>query len=112
MKRDDEVFLRHILDAANEAVRLSSGHSRNDLEANRLLSLALVRLLEIIGEASKDLSGDFRSAHPQVPWDKMAGMRDRLIHGYYDVNLDVVWKTVVEDLPSVVAKVAKIIVSG
>ncbi len=90
MPTSDAVRLRHILDAAREAVAFTEGRSRSDLDADHMLSLALVRLLEIIGEAARGVSGAFRDAHPEVAWGKMAGMRDRLIHGYFDVNLDVI----------------------
>ena len=74
-----------------------------------MLQLSLVRLLEIIGEAAKGLSPEFRSAHATIPWRKMSGMRDRLIHAYFDVNLDVVWETVRCDLPQLVEALEKII---
>ena len=90
MGRNDETRLRHILDAVREAVAFSEGRSRGDLDKNRMLSLSLVRLLEIIGEASRGISEEFRLGNPEVAWKKMTGMRDRLIHGYFDVNLDVV----------------------
>ena len=77
-----------------------------------MLSLAVVRLLEIIGEAAQGVSGSFREAHPEISWTKMAGMRDRLIHGYFDVNLDVVWETVRQDLPSLITLVEKVVASG
>ena len=109
MCKTDRVRLYHILDAAREAIAFSQGHSRADLETNRMLQLSLVRLLEIIGEAAKGLSPEFRSAHATVPWRKMSGMRDRLIHAYFDVNLDVVWQTVRCDLPLLVEALEKIV---
>lgn len=108
MPASDAVRLRHILDAAREAVAFAKGRSRPDLDADHMLTLALVRLLEIVGEAARGISTGFSEAHPDVPWRKMAGMRDRLIHGYFDVNLDVVWKTVGEDLPPLLAQLEKI----
>ena len=104
----DMARLRHILDAAREAVTFTQGRSPSDLDADHMLSLALVRLLEIIGEAARGISSQFREAHPEIAWSQMAGMRDRLIHGYFDVNLDVVWKTVSDDLPVLVAQLEKI----
>ena len=109
MCKTDRVRLYHILDAAREAIIFSQGHSRADLESNRMLQLSLVRLLEIIGEATKGLSPEIRSAHATIPWRKMSGMRDRLIHAYFDVNLDVVWETVRCDLPQLVEALEKII---
>ena len=75
-----------------------------------MLELSLVRLLEIIGEAAKGLSQELRDEHVDVPWSKMAAMRDRLIHGYFDVNRDVVWKTLLEDLPPVIIKLERIVI--
>lgn len=67
-----------------------------------------MRLLEIIGEAARGISRHFRETHQEIAWDKMAGMRDRLVHGYFDVNLDVVWETVTRDLPLLIAQLEKI----
>jgi uncharacterized protein with HEPN domain len=109
MYKDDEVRLRHILDAAREAVAFSEEQDRRSLEADRKLNLSLVRLLEIIGEAAKGITNDFRREHPELPWKSMMGMRDRLIHGYFDVNLDIIWKTAKNDLPPLIEKIEKIL---
>ena len=108
MFTDDPTRLGHILDAAREAVAFTQGRTRQDLDADRQLNLALVRLLEVIGEAARGISADFRQRHPQLPWKKMIGMRDRLAHGYFDINLDVVWQTVTVDLPSLIAQLQQI----
>jgi len=65
--------------------------------------------LEIVGEAANSVTNDFREQHPQIPWKKMIELRNRLIHGYFDINLDIVWDTVLEDLPPLVADLKKII---
>lgn len=104
--------LHHILDAAREAVAFSHGRSREALSADRMLNLSLVRLLEIIGEAARGISPTFRAAHPEIPWQKMAAMRDRLVHGYFDIDLDVVWETVTEDLPPLIEQLDEIISPG
>ena len=109
MFKDDNVRIRHILDAAREAISFADDRSRTDLDTDRKLNLSLVRLLEIIGEAARGISEEFRDSHPDLPWNKMVGMRDRLIHGYFDVNLDVVWETVTQDLPSLIAQLEKIV---
>ena len=109
MSEADNVRIRHILDAAREAVAFAKGRSRAELDSDRKLSLSLVRLLEIIGEAAKGISQEFRDSHSDLPWKSMIGMRDRLIHGYFDVNLDVVWETVTKDLPALIAKLEKIL---
>lgn len=109
MSKNDLVRLHHILDAAREAVAFTAGRNRKELDSDRKLSLSLVRLLEIIGEAARGISQEFRQAHPKVAWKEMSGMRDRLIHGYFDVNLDVVWETVQKDLPPLVVQLEKIL---
>lgn len=111
MPKHDIVRLSHILDAAREAIEFTCNCKRRDLDAERQLNLSLVRLLEIIGEAARGVSPEFRAAHPDVAWNKMVGMRDRLIHGYHDVNLDIVWGTVTEDLPPLVAQLERILAS-
>ena len=92
VKRDgDVVRLQHLLEAARKAFAITEGKQRDSLEQNEILSLALVRLLEIIGEAAKHLSETFRASQPDIPWQLMAGTRDRLIHGYFGVDYDIVW---------------------
>jgi uncharacterized protein with HEPN domain len=109
MLRTDKVRLRHILDASKEVVEFVKGRSRAELDSDRKLNLSLVRLLEVIGEAARGMSDEFRTQHSELPWKKMVGMRDRLIHGYYDVDLDVVWETATEDLPGLVAKLESVL---
>ena len=74
--------------------------NRSDLDRNRILLLALVRLVVVVGEAASRVSDDTRKQIPSVPWPLVVAMRNRLIHGYYDVDVDRVWDTVVTDLPS------------
>ena len=107
--KDDNIRIRHVLDAAGEAVDLVKDCSRVDLDTDRKLNLALVRLLEIVGEAARGISAEFRQAHPDLPWKPMIGIRDRLIHGYFDVNLDVVWETVTKDLPPLIVQLKNIV---
>jgi uncharacterized protein with HEPN domain len=106
MNEADRVRLRHILDAARQALSFVQGRVRGDLDCDPMLQHALVRLLEVIGEAAKGISNEARSAHANVPWREMAGMRDRLIHAYFDVDLDRVWKTVTERLPPLIEQLS------
>lgn len=99
MRPEDRVRLAHLSDAATKAVRYSSAKTRADLDDDELLRLALTKLVEIVGEAAKQVSMEFRVAHSEVPWTAAGRMRDRLIHHYFDINLDVLWQTVTEDLP-------------
>lgn len=102
MQKDDAVPLRHTLDAAKKAVLFLEGRRREDLEEDEMLGFAVVRLLEIIGEAAKLVSPELREKHPEIPWSAMVGMRNRLIHGYFDVNYDIFRDTVTSDLPPVI----------
>ncbi len=108
-KSEGRVRLQHMLDAAEKAVAHTRGRSRQDLESDDLLSLAMVRLLEVIGEAAKGVSQSVRDGSPSIPWKQVAGTRDRLIHGYFNVDLDVVWSILTEDLPPLVAELRKIL---
>ena len=99
MQREDAIRLRHMLDAAEEAARFVAGASRSDLDTNRMLAFALVRAIEIVGEAAGKVSQETRIAYPDLPWRDMLGMRNRIIHAYFDIDLDRVWDTVTEDLP-------------
>jgi uncharacterized protein with HEPN domain len=93
-----------MLDAAREAMSFVQGLNSSALENDRKLALALVQELAIIGEAAGKVSPDFARSSPEIPWPKIVGMRNRLIHGYREVDLEVVWKAVTEDLPSLVPK--------
>jgi uncharacterized protein with HEPN domain len=104
---DDMTRLRHILDAAEKAGRFVAGRTRGDLEKDEMLSLALVRLLEVIGEAAAGMSPGLRRKYPALPWPQMTGMRNRLIHGYFDVNPDLIWRTVTEELPLLEDRIRK-----
>lgn len=103
MSKDDLVRLRHMLDSAREAVVLIQGKSRADLDTNRVLSLALVRLLEIVGEAATRVTITTREQNPDIPWSQIVSLRHRLIHGYDTINLDILWKILTDDLPPLIA---------
>ena len=91
MQLDDDTRLHHMLDAAREADAFVRGKTRRDLEENRQLALSLVKCIEIIGEAASKVSQEARSTHQEIPWRVIVAMRNRLIHGYFDVDLDTRW---------------------
>ena len=93
MQRDDEVRLQHMLDAAREATGFARDRVRADLELDRMLVLSLVKAIEIVGEAATQVNEETRANLPEIPWDDVIGMRHRLVHAYFDVNLDIVWQT-------------------
>lgn len=101
---EDRVRLQHMLDAARQAIEFTEQCGRTDLDEDEMLALSIVRLLEILGEAAKNVSEQCRKRHPAIRWRQIAGTRDRLIHGYFDVDLNVVWKIVSDDLPPLVAQ--------
>lgn len=103
MRKDDEIRLRHMLDAAREAVSFTLGRTRGDLENDRRLVLALVKDIEIVGEAGTRITETTREQLPTIPWEEIIGMRNRLVHAYFSINLDIVWQTVQEDLPKLIA---------
>jgi uncharacterized protein with HEPN domain len=91
-----------MLDAANEAIGFMNGKTRDQLTENRMLQYAVVRAIEIFGEAAYKVSDTGRGAHPELPWGKIIGMRHRLTHDYSEIDLDIVWSTVRDDLPQMV----------
>ena len=100
--RDASGLLRDMLDHAREAVSFLEGKTRSDLFADRQFSLALVRLLEIVGEAAAQIPKDYRDRHPEIAWAPIIGARNRLIHGYAVVDLDIVWQIADEDLRTLI----------
>jgi len=102
---DDSVRLRHMLDAARKAVALTAGKTKAQVAADEIGQLALARLLEIAGEAAGRISPDYRAAHPELPWIEMGGLRNRLAHAYFDIDLDVLLDIVAKDLPPLIAQV-------
>jgi uncharacterized protein with HEPN domain len=97
--------LRDMLEAAQTARQHSAGKSFDDLESDELLQLALIRLIEVIGEAAKYVSDPTRSLIPEIPWGQVTGTRDRLIHGYSTVDLTIVWEIVADDLPVLIESI-------
>jgi uncharacterized protein with HEPN domain len=93
-------------DAAASAVRFATGRSRLDLDRDEMLLFALVRAVEIVGEAAARLSPEARAAMPNIPWSLIVGMRNRLVHAYFDVDRDILWTTVTEALPALLPALA------
>ncbi len=109
MRSDDAIRLRHMLEATEEAIDFAREKSRSDLNFDRMLTLALVKDIEIIGEAATNVSAQTRAECPGIPWQDIAGMRNRLIHAYFDINLDILWKTITDDLPALEIELKKIV---
>src|SRR5438270_12697909 len=107
MNDRERVRLQHMLDAAREALSFLHRGSSEDLRRNRMFMLAVVKEIEIIGEAANQISDESRKALPRVPWPKIIAMRNRLIHAYADVELSIVWDTLTVALPELVPELEK-----
>ena len=107
MIRSDSIRLRHMLEAAQEALSYLAGRERSELDNNRMLVHSLVRCITVIGEAAVSVSPECRAQMPGVPWPNIVGMRNRLVHAYFDIDLDLVWNTVEDDLPPLIAELEK-----
>ena len=107
----DRIRIVHILEAAKEAVSFSSGKSRSDFEVDRQLQMAVVREIEIIGEAAGKVSQETRNKYPDIPWLMISNMRNHLAHVYFDIDLDIVWGTLHKNLPSLIQRIEKILTS-
>jgi uncharacterized protein with HEPN domain len=107
MRRDDRVRLQHMLDSARDAQSFAKGRTREELETDRLLVLGLVKAIEIIGEAASRTSTGTRHTVSQLPWEDIVCMRHRLVHAYFDINLDMLWRTVQDDLPLLIEPLQK-----
>ncbi len=101
-----------MLDHAREAVAIANGKTRDDLHTDRILNLALVRLLEIVGEAASRTLLDERAQHSDIPWAEIIGLRNRLIHGYDSVDFEILWQIVNHDLPNLIVKLEQIVSSA
>lgn len=102
-QHDDTTRLRHMLDHSREAVAFAAGRTIADLDSDRMLELALTRLVEIIGEAAAKVSPAAQCRLATIPWPQIVGMRNRLIHGYDAVDRRLLWETIQIDLPPLIA---------
>ena len=105
MQHDDLVYVGHMFDAATKAVEKVAGIGRNGFDRDETLRLALTHLLQIIGEAARRVSVNFQDAHPEIPWKAIIGMRHKVVHDYFGVDDDVVWDTVINELPPLIEKI-------
>lgn len=102
-RRDDSVPMRHMLDHAREAVAMIQGRARSALDTDRLLQLAITRLVEIVGEAANRVTTQGRVRYAEIPWHEVINTRHRIIHGYDTVDYDIVWRILTEELPALIA---------
>jgi uncharacterized protein with HEPN domain len=105
------IRLKHMLDASQAALKHLSRRKREDLDVNRTVLSAIVRELEIIGEAANSIPPTFRKKYPEIPWKQMIAMRNRLIHAYFDVDHDIVWTTTKDHLPILIQRLEMLLES-
>jgi uncharacterized protein with HEPN domain len=108
-RRDSEVALRQMFDHAREAMILSKGKSAQELVDDRVLSLAIVRLMEIVGEAANRIPQEQRSKYPEIPWTQIISLRNRLIHGYDAIDYEILWQILNHDLPNLVFSLDRVL---
>jgi uncharacterized protein with HEPN domain len=106
-EHDDRLPMHQMLEHAREAVEMIRGRNRAEIHTNRMLQLALVHLVQIVGEAATRVSGAGQAAYPQIPWSKAIAARHRMVHGYDVIVYDVVWDTIVQDFPPLVAELER-----
>jgi len=100
LRDDDRVRVRHMIDAAEAVAQFIDGRQRMDLDRDRMLLFAVVRAVEVLGEAAARVSPETQALASTIPWTSIVGMRNRLIHGYFDINAEIVWKTATIELPT------------
>jgi uncharacterized protein with HEPN domain len=104
MREDDRVRVRHMIDAAEQVARFIVGRVREDFDTDLMLLFAVVRAIEIIGEAAWRVSEETRAVTSGVPWKAVIGMRNRIIHAYFDIDKDIVWKAAAEEVPDLLQR--------
>ncbi len=109
MKKDLLVFIKHILVSIKDIESFSKGLSKDKFVKDNLRQNAIIRKIEIIGEAVKNLSDSFKNKYSEVLWKEIAGTRDKIIHHYFGVDLDIIWKIIKTDLPKLEKKIIKIL---
>ena len=99
---EDRERLLHMLDASRASMRIVQSVDRDFFDESELHLNATVHLIQVVGEAAVHLTEPFKLEHPEIPWAEIGGMRNRLVHDYYDINLDTLWNVVVEDIPPLI----------
>jgi uncharacterized protein with HEPN domain len=110
--RRDSVFIVQMIEAAEAALEFCEGQTAESFAGDRLVGFAVVRAVQLVGQAARGVSEELQSAHPEIPWREMIGMRNIVVHDYADVDMALVWKTVHDDLPALVARLRAILDEG
>jgi len=109
MSPRDLVYVGHMLDMARKAVSKTQDLSREAYDGDENLRLALIHLIQVVGEAARQVSREFADGHPDIPWANIIGMRHKVVHDYLGVDEDIVWQVVTEDLPKLVVTLGPIV---
>ncbi len=104
MRAEDRVRVGHMVEACEAAVRFAAGRRRDDLDQDEMLLFAIVRAVEIIGEAASKVTEETRATHGEVPWKAIVGMRNRLVHAYFEIDTSIVWVAVTEEIPALLSQ--------
>ena len=107
--RRDSVFIAQMIEAAEAALEFSAGDTAESFAGDRLVGFAVVRAIQLVGQAARGVTEELKAAHPEIPWREMIGMRNVVVHDYADVDLALVWKTVRDDLPSLIRRLNAIL---
>lgn len=107
----DHIYLLHMLEFASKILKFTDGKECKDLESDEILGLAVEHLIELIGEAARNISFEFRRRHLEIPWELIIGTRDRIVHGYIDVDMVIIWSIISEDLPLLIAQLENLLKS-
>lgn len=112
MRPEDAVRIRHMVEAGEAALHFMTGRDRAALDADRMLLFAVVRAVEVLGEAASRVSEETRLLASGVPWSAIVRMRNRLIHGYFNMDTDIVWVTVTDEMPVLLAQLRALLVAN
>lgn len=111
MRVEDVVRIRHMIEAAESIIEFVAGRERSELDTNRMLLFAVVRAIEILGEAASKVTDEARAANSAIPWKAIIGMRNRLIHAYFDVNAQLVWESATVEIPAILPQLRLLVAS-
>lgn len=109
MKERDTTYLKHVLDSIRKIQDYMEGMDSEDFEKEPKTQSAVIREMEVIGEATKQITKETKEENPEIPWQQIAGMRDKLIHGYFQVDLNIVWRTYEEEIPRLKKKIQELL---
>ncbi|HEU4881592.1 MAG TPA: DUF86 domain-containing protein [Longimicrobium sp.] len=109
MLREDEIRILHIVEACEAVLRYVSGQRQEDLQADDMRARAVIQAIGVIGEAAAHLSAGFQTQHADIPWPKIVGMRNRLVHAYFDIDYKRLWDTATSDVPALLARMKSLL---